>query len=70
MVQKSSPRGLKTLVAKRLKCKRCDYRWNYKGESVWFATCPRCRNSNVRIISLNEKKSERVVVDDENRKQK
>jgi Zn finger protein HypA/HybF involved in hydrogenase expression len=33
---------------KQIKCKRCDYEWDYKGKSVWYASCPRCK-TNVRI---------------------
>lgn len=25
-----------------LKCKKCDYDWNYKGANPYWATCPRC----------------------------
>jgi predicted Zn-ribbon and HTH transcriptional regulator len=27
---------------KPLKCKHCGYRWQYKGKSKYYATCPRC----------------------------
>jgi len=26
-----------------LKCQHCDYRWDYHGETEYYATCPRCR---------------------------
>jgi hypothetical protein len=33
-----------------VKCqnKKCNHEWNYKGESEFYATCPRCLNK-VRI---------------------
>ena len=34
-----------------MRCKTCDYEWEYKGESYW-ATCPRCRKLNK--VSDNE----------------
>ena len=36
----------------RIKCKNCEYEWDYKGKSRYFATCPRC----LRKISLTNKK--------------
>lgn len=24
------------------KCKNCGYEWEYKGNSEYYATCPRC----------------------------
>jgi len=27
-----------------IKCKKCQYKWNYKGKSEYYATCPRCYN--------------------------
>ena len=30
------------LIMKMLKCHKCDREWNYKGDSVWYASCPRC----------------------------
>lgn len=36
-----------------MKCKRCEYDWDYKGKSEWYATCPRCYNK-VRIIKDGE----------------
>lgn len=26
----------------KLACKHCDYEWEYKGESKYYASCPRC----------------------------
>lgn len=25
-----------------LKCQHCEYRWDYKGKSTYYAPCPRC----------------------------
>lgn len=27
------------------KNKKCKYRWQYKGKSPFYATCPRCKSS-------------------------
>lgn len=34
-------------------CHNCQYKWEYKGESQFYATCPRCRY-NVRIKNKDE----------------
>ena len=26
----------------KLKCQRCSYEWDYKGENEWVAYCPHC----------------------------
>lgn len=26
-----------------LSCQHCDYKWDYRGENKYYATCPRCR---------------------------
>jgi len=34
-----------------LKCKnkKCEYEWIYRGESLFYASCPRCKSSiNIR----------------------
>ena len=28
-----------------LKCQRCGYIWNYKGNKSWFTSCPECKTS-------------------------
>jgi len=28
-----------------LKCHRCGYNWTYRGQSDWYAVCPRCRTT-------------------------
>ena len=40
-----------------LKCKRCKYKWNYKGKSKYYACCPNCKTS-VKIQNENERKNE------------
>jgi ribosomal protein S27E len=25
-----------------LKCQKCKHEWNYKGQSKYYVTCPRC----------------------------
>ena len=33
----------------KLNCKRCKRKWEYKGKSEYYATCPQCLNKvNVR----------------------
>jgi len=29
-------------MVKKLKCGNCNYKWDYKGKSKYYATCPRC----------------------------
>jgi DNA-directed RNA polymerase subunit RPC12/RpoP len=26
----------------KLRCPHCGYEWDYKGKSMFYATCPRC----------------------------
>ncbi len=26
----------------KVKCKRCEIEWNYKGKKTWYVTCPNC----------------------------
>ncbi len=33
-----------------LNCKKCKYSWDYNGQSKYYATCPRCRNTNIKVI--------------------
>ena len=32
-----------------LSCKKCSNTWNYKGENIYWATCPKCL-SKVKVI--------------------
>jgi len=32
----------------KLTCKRCGYTWIYRGNSMYWTSCPRCR-ANVKI---------------------
>lgn len=34
-----------------LKCNHCNYEWDYKGKSQYYATCPRC----LRKVKVKEK---------------
>jgi len=38
-----------------LKCQRCGYQWDYKGESEWYASCARCKSS-INIKNQLQKK--------------
>ena len=43
----------------KIKCTKedCGYVWDYKGESKFYVTCPRCyRKLNIRKLYLKEKK--------------
>jgi len=47
-----------------LKCqnKKCMYEWDYKGESPFYATCPRCKSSvKVKRGDTNERVESRGV---------
>ena len=49
----------------KLKCKRCDYEWEYNGDSEWYASCPKCRTTvNVRKqkeeVSKTKPKKEKI----------
>ena len=33
---------------------RCNYRWRYKGQSMFYASCPYCR----RNVKISENKAE------------
>lgn len=35
----------------KLKCKRCNYEWDYKGNSEWYTSCPKCRTT-IRVRKL------------------
>ena len=37
----------------KIKCKNCDYEWNYKGNSKYYASCPNCLNK-VKINKDNQ----------------
>ena len=29
----------------KIKCKRCEKEWEYKGKSKYYASCPNCKTS-------------------------
>lgn len=33
---------------KKIKCPKCRYTWDYKGNSQFYFSCPRCR-ANIRV---------------------
>lgn len=38
-----------------LRCLKCKHRWNYKGDSNYYVTCPRCYNKiNVTKSKVGE----------------
>lgn len=39
-----------------LKCQRCSYEWNYKGNNTYVATCSHCKTTV--MIKKNKVKSE------------
>ena len=40
----------------KLKCKFCSYKWNYKGENPYWASCPRCLRK-VKVKKLKQPKT-------------
>lgn len=46
----------------KLKClnKECEYVWEYKGSSKFYATCPRCYNKVKLDKSLEKAEKEEV----------
>jgi uncharacterized paraquat-inducible protein A len=40
----------------KIKCNECEYEWDYKGISVKYAQCPKCRK-NV-LLDKNKKEVE------------
>lgn len=40
-----------------VECKTCGYKWNYRGKSVYYASCPRCLYK-VSVKPKEEKKDE------------
>jgi len=36
---------LHTTFFMELNCQRCNYTWDYQGESDYYATCPNCKSS-------------------------
>jgi len=39
----------------KLECKRCGYKWEYKGTGYMYTSCPRCRTN----VKLNGDRNER-----------
>jgi len=39
-----------------IKCKSCNYEWDYKGKSNFFICCPRCLNKQKSPYWNKEKK--------------
>lgn len=38
----SSNEYIVIVIKMKLKCKRCEYEWDYKGKRRFYATCPDC----------------------------
>jgi hypothetical protein len=45
---------------KKLKCQKCEYIWNYKGNARFYATCPCCL-SKVNIKNQEVKDGENII---------
>jgi len=43
-------------------CHHCQYRWDYRGESEYYATCPRCYYK-VKVPTLPEDKTEKEIAE-------
>jgi len=43
----------------KLKCKRkgCEHEWEYKGNSRFYACCPKCKSS-IRIVYADDEQTE------------
>jgi len=41
-----------------LKCKNCQYGWNYNGKNEFWATCPHCLNK-VKVKKNTENQEEK-----------
>lgn len=39
------------ILKMKIKCKGCGYVWDYKGESEYYVSCPRCRR-NIKVLKL------------------
>ena len=42
----------------KLKCKNCEYEWDYGGSQKYYATCPQCRYKvkiDKSILKVSEK---------------
>ena len=35
---------MKNKEGTKLKCNKCGYEWNYKGEADFYTSCPKCRS--------------------------
>jgi len=44
---------------KLLLCQRCGYKWKYKGEAIYIASCPICKTSvSIKKAELLTKENE------------
>jgi len=41
-------------VAKTITCPKCNHKWEYKGDSDYYLTCPRCYNK-INLRKIKEK---------------
>lgn len=44
-------------MVEKMKCEKCGYEWNYKGNLV-YATCPSCLNKTKVNKNIDEKEKE------------
>ena len=46
----------------KIKCKKCNHEWEYKGHSKYYVTCPECYNKvNIQIqVKGGSKKNENI----------
>ena len=41
----------------KVRCKKCEHEWEYKGHSKYYVTCPECYNKiNIKEMRLVVKK--------------
>ncbi len=40
----------------KIKCSKCEYKWEYTGKMTFYATCPNCKKSNkLKEVDKNAK---------------
>ena len=41
-------------MVRKLRCRHCNYVWNYKGIQMYYTSCPRCKyNVNVKTQEVS-----------------
>lgn len=53
----------RTQTPKQITCHKCDYTWNYKGVSDYYACCPRC-HTKIKIGIIPFKQYQQTITDE------